>query len=108
MALVTVRRGSSWADLFRSYSIVLDDAKVGRLKRNSSLRIDVAPGMHRLRATVDSGSSNTLPFEASLDGAVEFEVASGAPWWDLDAPIFWAASRNPTGRLRLKLIGTAK
>ena len=60
------------------------------------------------RPTVDSGSSNVLPFEGLLDGAVEFEVASGAPWWDLDAPIFWAVSRNPTGRLRLKLIGTAK
>ena len=43
MASVTVERAKDYVGVFRSYWVVIDGAKVGRVKRGKSLTVDVEP-----------------------------------------------------------------
>jgi hypothetical protein len=52
-ARITVGRVKDYVGVFRSYSVVIDGAKVGRVKRGKSLTVDVEPGHHELHLEQD-------------------------------------------------------
>src|SRR5438105_10701211 len=52
--LIRVRRsGGGGRDRFRSYTVLVDDQKVGKLRRGEEGEFSVAPGKHRLRLKID-------------------------------------------------------
>jgi hypothetical protein len=59
-ARITVERAKDYVGVFRAYWLVIDGAKVGRVKRGKSLTVDVEPGQHELHLALDWTRSPSL------------------------------------------------
>jgi len=73
-------------DAFRPYVIRIDGSKRGRIRRGERKRVQLEPGPHRLRLTVDWASSPELKLDLAPGETATFEcrpVASllTVPYW---------------------------
>jgi len=60
--MIRLKRRREFADLLRSYRIVVDDDVIGRIRSGGEVRFDVAPGRHHMHLRIDWCRSNTLEF----------------------------------------------
>jgi hypothetical protein len=60
-ATITVRRdGESFQDIARSYKVLIDGSKVGKLRRGKELTHEVDPGEHDVQMKIDWTKSEKL------------------------------------------------
>lgn len=85
-ARITVERAKESVGIFRSYWVVIDGAKAGRVKRGSSLKVDVEPGKHELHLAVDWTRSRSV--NLVLDGDEDALVRARARGNAFTA-VFW-------------------
>lgn len=68
-----------WRDRLRRYTILVDESEVGSVSNGESTTLEVDPGPHRLRLTIDWTGSPTLAFDARDGEAVEFDCHARYP-----------------------------
>lgn len=71
-ATIVVRRPADWSfarerDLLRSYVVLVDGEKVGRLRRGNELKLRVPPGRHGVRARIDWTGSPEVAVDVAAD-----------------------------------------
>jgi len=76
MPSLKIIRPSQYVSVMRDYKIWLDGVKIGGIFHDSTFEIEVTPGEHRLRLSIDWCSSKTETFLARADEAVIYEVRS--------------------------------
>jgi branched-subunit amino acid ABC-type transport system permease component len=59
-ARICISRGSSYADKYRAYTVMLDGRAAGRLDPEGSCTLNVPAGTHRVSIKIDWTGSNTL------------------------------------------------
>ena len=69
-------RHSGYADLLRSYEIIVNGTRVGRLPRDSVLNLEVPSGPITIEARLDWGRSRPLTIEAAPGKTIEVEVSN--------------------------------
>ena len=75
---VTVSRVKRLRDAGRSYKVLLDGEKVGKVAGGKSMAFEATPGEHRLQCSVDGRTSPELSFVAGgADLAFECEAGEG-------------------------------
>ena len=75
--LVIERPDGRWVDRGRRYRILVDGNEVGVVARGGSLRLELAPGTHKLRAAIDWAGSPEVAFALPVGGEVHAVVESG-------------------------------
>jgi len=100
MSTLTIRRRSAFRDRWRRYWLELDGTKVATIAPKSTLSIDISPGYHRLRITIDWCSSNTLEFQAQPGCDLSLDVSP-----DPTVPLFWALTFGRRSWLQLTPAG---
>jgi hypothetical protein len=54
MAELIIRRcAAAWQDRMRDYRVLVDGSERGRVSNGSEIRVDVAPGRHRVQVKID-------------------------------------------------------
>lgn len=61
------RQHQAWVDRARSYTVVLDGRKVGKLRNGQAAEYAISPGAHVLQVRLDWSGSQRLAFD-TLDG----------------------------------------
>ena len=75
-ATVRVTRApEGFADLMRSYAVVLDGHEVAKLRRGESWEFRIRPGIHRLQMRIDWSGSPELEFTVAADHVAAFTCA---------------------------------
>lgn len=75
-ARIIFYRAGGWTDRARAYKLLIDDEECGRIKRNSSLAVDVPAGQHRVTARIDWCSGNIVTVDVEDGGLVEIDVSN--------------------------------
>jgi hypothetical protein len=70
---IEIKRNKKWADIFRSYQIILDGESAGVIDRDRSISIVVNPGHHSLKMKLDWCGSKELNFNISPGEKIMFE-----------------------------------
>jgi hypothetical protein len=78
-ARITIKRlPRPYGDLFRAYGILIDDAHVGSVKRRKTRSIEVAPGHHRVRLTIDFCASPEVEVDLGAGEEAHFECRAAS------------------------------
>jgi hypothetical protein len=78
--LVVRRSTSATRDLLRGYRIVVDGRRIGTLRRGNEVTVALAPGRHRVRATIDWSGSPELEVDLAPGRTVRLVVEpAGSP-----------------------------
>jgi len=72
MSILRIRRADEFADHLRSYSIMLDGAKLGEIKRGETHEFPISSGQHQLSMKIDWCRSNMIQFAASDSDVLVF------------------------------------
>ena len=75
MTKLALQRVSEFANRLRAYKVEIDGREVSRVRNGKRVEIEVAPGHHAMRLTIDWCSSNTVDFDAA-DEVLQFECGS--------------------------------
>ncbi|MEV0906723.1 hypothetical protein [Streptomyces hokutonensis] len=75
VVLSRVRGG--YRDMLRGYDILIDDTRVGSIRRGRTVRFQVPPGEHRLQLKIAWCSSRPLTVLVEEGGTVGFMCAPG-------------------------------
>jgi hypothetical protein len=75
-AQIIFHRGTGWVDRARAYKIVIDGEECGRLKRNSSLKVEIPAGPHEITAKIDWCGGNVIFVDAKEGGVTEIDVSN--------------------------------
>ena len=73
--MISIKRDSGFADKTRAYKVILDGEEVGKIKDGQKIKIDIAPGGHKLYIKIDWCQSNIVEFEMN-ENIIEFECGS--------------------------------
>ena len=73
---IRLHRTNAWADFLRSYSVLIDDQRVARIRNGQTLEMEVAPGRHTIFLRQDWMRTNELSFELTENQVAEFECGS--------------------------------
>ncbi len=57
---LTFRRGVTWQDFVRSYTLIVDGEEIGKLRRGTSLSVAVNQGRHTCQARISWTGSKEL------------------------------------------------
>jgi hypothetical protein len=95
-------RHSGYADLLRSYEIIVNGTRVGRLPRESVLELEVPCGPVTIEARLDWGRSRPLRIEAAPGKTIEVEVSN--TWGALLA--LWGATFGFRSYLTVKQLNS--
>lgn len=78
-------RRSGYVDLLRSYKILINGTRVGKIARNSVLDLNVPSGPITIEARIDWARSRPLMIVATPNQKIEIEVSNrwGADLWAL-------------------------
>lgn len=66
--LIVRRRAAWWQDRMRDYLILVDGSEAGRVGNGGDVRLQVAPGRHRVQLRIDRCASPALDVDVA-DGA---------------------------------------
>jgi hypothetical protein len=69
-------RRSQAVDMFRSYSIFINNVRVGTIARGASLEVEVPSGPLAIEARLDWGRSRPLKIEAAPNQKIEIEISN--------------------------------
>ncbi len=93
-------RAQAYADMLRSYQIIIDGKNVGLLARNGTLEVKAPAGSHTLEASLDWGRSEPLTINAAPNQKIEIEVSNH--WGALLS--LWAITFGKNSYLKLRRI----
>lgn len=79
MSKIEIRRESEFKDALRAYQIELDGQIIGKISKGEISSLDIQPGRHRLRLTIDWCSSPYVDFEIQIGQSVKFACGSNVP-----------------------------
>jgi hypothetical protein len=82
-ALICVSRDSGYADRLRSYSVVVDGRKIGKIANGETKSFPIDPGEHTLKLKIAWCGSNTIHFDADTSQTVDFQCASSLRGWKI-------------------------
>lgn len=105
MAILCVKRrppSAAQGDRFRAYRIEVDGVERGKLRRGQTLRIDVAPGVHAIRARIDWQGSEVVHVDVPQEDEVLVWVTPRA-----HIASFWALMFKPEGWLDIEVPNNA-
>jgi hypothetical protein len=68
MAKLIFTRGRQYADLLRSYEILIDGVKQASVRAGENVAIELQPGPHEITAAIDWCRSNPLQLDVQPDG----------------------------------------
>jgi hypothetical protein len=88
--MVTIKRDSGYADLFRAYRIILDGKSVARIQNGQELKLQVPPGKHQIYLKLDWCRSNVLEFELG-ERDITFDCGSSLRDWRILLSLLYAA-----------------
>ena len=103
LCTIKLVRPPQYADMLRSYEILLNGKNVGTIGRNGVLEIPAPAGAITIEATIDWGRSRPLSINTVPHQTVEIEVRNR--WGALLAP--WAISFGKNSYLSLTPRSTA-
>lgn len=103
-ARLTFRRGTTWQDFVRSYTILVDGVEVGSLRRGATLSFEVSEGPHTCQARISWTGSRELLIAAE-PGAEIRVLVSPAPRKKRDGLVDRALSTD--AYLVMSIDGTA-
>jgi hypothetical protein len=73
---LTVRRkGGYWRDHVRAYRVLIDGRKVGSLRENEALTVELPAGSHDLSVRVDWTGTQSVPVEVEANRDHLYEVS---------------------------------
>ena len=78
--MVRITRKLQNVDMLRAYKIYIDGVYRGKIKFDETKEFKVEKGIHKVRAKIDWGGSNTLSVDVS-DSVVELEVGNAVTGW---------------------------
>src|SRR5260221_7147563 len=70
---IALERAKSYFDSARNYSILVDEAEVGKIRTGKNVEIIVPPGNHVIRLKIDWCGSNKISFTVKAEENVKFE-----------------------------------
>jgi hypothetical protein len=82
-----VRDAQAWPGRLRSYTVVLDGDKVGKVARDDSLTVKTKPGHHELHLVVDWARSPSLTFDLAAGQEVVIGCWPNATWYS--SILYW-------------------
>jgi hypothetical protein len=74
-AVIHVERDKAMADALRAFKVIVDGETAGKVRRGKSLRVDVAPGPHKVWMKMDWTKST--PIELELQPGEEATLICG-------------------------------
>jgi hypothetical protein len=81
MAHIKIRRRWQYTNCLRSYIVELDGARVGKIKNNSEVELQAAPGPHSLQVRISWWRSKMASFSiAGDDETAMFECGTVNPF----------------------------
>ncbi|MFU8803376.1 MAG: hypothetical protein ACNA8W_06170 [Bradymonadaceae bacterium] len=80
---VVVERVHGMGDKLRAYVVEIDGEPKGKLTQGQRVVIDVPPGRHQIRVTIDWCSSKTIDFELLPGQRRQFWCGSNITGWRL-------------------------
>ncbi|MBK3563912.1 MULTISPECIES: hypothetical protein [unclassified Streptomyces] len=75
--VVLSRERGGYRDMLRGYDVLIDDTRVGSIRRGKTVRFEVPPGEHRLQLKIAWCSSRPLTVQVVEGGTVSFVCAPG-------------------------------
>jgi hypothetical protein len=81
IALRRERRGSR--DLFRAYTVIVDDTRVAKVKRGQTVRLPVSPGRHEVYLRIDWCRSPAIEIDVAPGEAVNMYCAPAGSAFEL-------------------------
>ena len=78
-AIIALKRSKSISNLFRQFSVLIDDKKVGKIKSAETKRFRVPAGRHALRVTIDLYKSKLLLLDLSAGETIDVDCGDNAP-----------------------------
>ena len=66
------RSGDFRRDRLRSYQVIIDGERLGKIGSGENREFPISPGRHRLRLKVDWAVSKTIEFDVNETGRVSF------------------------------------
>ncbi|MFI6402058.1 hypothetical protein [Streptomyces sp. NPDC050548] len=75
--LVLSRERGGCRDMLRGYDVLIDDTRVGSIRRGKTVRFEVPPGEHRLQLKIAWCSSRPRTVLVEEGGTVNFMCAPG-------------------------------
>ncbi|MEO1140476.1 MAG: hypothetical protein AAFW87_13590 [Pseudomonadota bacterium] len=80
-ARIIFHRGGGWTDMYRAYKLSVSGREVAKIKRNSSVTVEVEATQHMLTASIDWCSSNILFVDLAQGGTLAVDVVNPhGPW----------------------------
>jgi hypothetical protein len=76
MATIRVKRGSAWISFLRSYSVLLDQKRVGALRRDEEIVLEISAGAHTLQMQIDWVCGAPLAFSIADTDTLAFECGT--------------------------------
>jgi hypothetical protein len=91
MATIKIKREAGFADMLRSYTVVLDGRIVGKLRRGKEMVLDATSGQHELQLKIDWCRSQPVSFSLTDAQSSSFECGNNtkivlAPFYLLFRP----------------------
>jgi hypothetical protein len=90
VATLSIARPRQYADAFRKYRVLIDDAEVATIRPGEAIAIDLPPGRHRVVAAIDWARSNAIEIDAHPGGHHRIEVGSNVGGWRLLLAVAYA------------------
>lgn len=75
-ARLIIHRYVQWADIFRAYRIFVDEVEMGRIRRNSTLDLEIPAGRHVIGAAIDWVRAEPILIDAQAQQTVHVEVSN--------------------------------
>lgn len=72
--MIKIGRKNNPVDHDKPYKVIVDNIPVFDIYEDEIKNINIEPGKHKIYVKSDKFSSNTLEFEATNEGVLEFEV----------------------------------
>jgi hypothetical protein len=93
--MLHIVRSTTFADLLRSYSVMVDGYTIGHLRRNQTLVYPLPEGAHDISVRIDWCGSDVTRFVAGAEETVMFECGSNLTGWRLlVGPLYVLFRRN--------------
>jgi len=87
--VLKIHRKKEYRDRMRNYQIIVDNELLGTLKGGETKEINVDPGKHSLKLTIDWCSSPELTFDIKEGETIEFNCRNAMKSWRILFPLIY-------------------
>ena len=83
MKIIRIFRPVQYADLFRSYRLMVDGVEVAKISAGSHVELGMPSGLQTISAKIDWCSSNSIIVDCTPEEPIILEVGSNLFGWRL-------------------------